>query len=215
MFIKLLSTDPRMYFMHIFIVTFSICLHEYAHARTALSQGDSTAADAGHLTLNPVVQMGPFSLVMLVILGISWGQVPVNPQRMKHKYSDMLVSFAGPAANFILFLLFSIGLGIILFLDNDSNVWRFFLYGGMLNFVLFILNLLPLPMLDGGHILANFYPKIFSSTSEFANGAILLAYFLIFQFISIAYYIGDKCVKFIVEIVFFLLNIILPESVNF
>ncbi len=209
MFIQTLLTNPNMYFMQIFLVTFSICCHEYSHARCALWQGDRTAADAGHLTLNPIKQMGPFSLGMLFILGISWGQVPVNPRMMKHKYSDMLVSFAGPFANLILFILFSIGLGIVLTLEGSENAMKLFYFGGMLNFVLFVLNMLPLPILDGGHILSHFFPKAFSSNSEFANGAIILMFFLVFQFISIAYSIGGVCSLFIAHIIKFLLSVVM------
>ena len=95
-----------MYIMWVTVVMFSICFHEYSHAYAALLQGDSTAAERGHLTMNPMVQMGTFSIIMLLFIGISWGSVPVNRRKFRHKYSDALVSFAGPAANVLLFLVF-------------------------------------------------------------------------------------------------------------
>ena len=119
MFIKLLFSDPNTYLMWVTLVVFSICCHEYLHARVALWQGDSTAADQGHLTLNPMKQMGLFSIIMLLVIGISWGQVPVNPSRMKHKYSDALVSFAGPFMNLILFLIFAIAASVVATLNPN------------------------------------------------------------------------------------------------
>ena len=61
-FIQRLFDDPRSFFMLTFIVVFSVCLHEYSHAQVALWMGDSTAADRGHLTLNPLKQMGWFCI---------------------------------------------------------------------------------------------------------------------------------------------------------
>ena len=78
MFIQYISTDPVFYFGWIVLAAFSICCHEYAHAYVALRVGDDTAARDGHLTLNPLVQMGFQSMLMLVFFGIAWGAVPVS-----------------------------------------------------------------------------------------------------------------------------------------
>ena len=61
--------DTRMFLMITLVVVFSICLHEFFHAWTALKFGDTTAADRGHLTLNPLRQMGPMSIIMFLLLG--------------------------------------------------------------------------------------------------------------------------------------------------
>ena len=71
-------TDTRLFLLTTLVVVFSICLHEFVHAWTALQFGDTTAADRGHLTLNPLKQMGPMSIIMFLILGFAWGAVPVN-----------------------------------------------------------------------------------------------------------------------------------------
>ncbi|MCK5845103.1 MAG: site-2 protease family protein, partial [Victivallales bacterium] len=89
--------------MQLLIIVFSICCHEYMHARTALWQGDDTAARTGHLTLNPLKQMGLISIFMLFMFGIAFGQVPVNPNKMRKPWGEALVSFAGPFANIALF----------------------------------------------------------------------------------------------------------------
>jgi Zn-dependent protease len=72
MFIQQALTDPFLYFGWITFVVFSICCHEYAHAYTALRFGDDTAARNGHLTLNPLVQMGLQSLIVLALFGLAW-----------------------------------------------------------------------------------------------------------------------------------------------
>lgn len=82
LFITQLFEDPQRFFIWLLVVIFSICCHEFMHAWAALKQGDPTAADEGHLTLNPMKQMGPFSLVMLAVCGIAWGRVPVRPWQM-------------------------------------------------------------------------------------------------------------------------------------
>jgi len=205
LFIQTLFKDPVYGILWLIAVVFSICCHEYAHARVALWQGDSTAADEGHLTLNPLKQMGPMSLVMLLFLGLAWGAVPVSKGRMRHPYSDALVSFAGPGTNLLLALVSGIlfsgciiifcdgglsataemfrnhGLGGVLRLIPEGNIpILFFQQMTVLNIALFILNMLPAPILDGWHIFNYFFPNKLNFNSEFAKGVILLIFFLVF-----------------------------------
>ena len=77
MFVENITENPAYYFSWIFAAGFSICCHEFAHAWTAVYYGDETPRE--HLTLNPLVQMGKQSLIMLFLIGIAWGSVPVNP----------------------------------------------------------------------------------------------------------------------------------------
>jgi len=173
LFIETLSTNPQRFFMQLFVVVFSICCHEYSHARVALWQGDGTAAEQGHLTLNPLKQMGVYSLVILAFVGIAWGKVPVNPLRMKHKYSNALVSFAGPAMNLVLFFICSIAYAIVYVSSSNPEsdaVLVLFGIGGIFNMVLFMFNMLPVPMLDGWGVFSYFFPKLGEGKSEFFNG---------------------------------------------
>ena len=176
-FINALKSDPQYALLQVLIVVFSICFHEYMHARAALWQGDDTAARSGHLTLNPLKQMGFVSLILLFVAGIAFGQVPVNPQRMRNRHSDAIVSFAGPFANLLLTGLF---LGSVIFVmlsgsESPGGQRKFLvevlLNGAVLNAVLFLLNMLPVPPLDGFGIARSFFPKLQSTTSEFLNGA--------------------------------------------
>lgn len=181
LFLAQFFKDPQRFFSWLLVVVFSICCHEFMHAWTALKQGDPTAADAGHLTLNPLKQMGAFSLVMLAVCGIAWGQVPVQPWRMRHRHSDALVSLAGPAANFGLFLIFGLlFFGCCCAKVESRAVLMFFELGSILNVVLCLFNLLPFPGFDGFAILKSFFPKLGEGSSEWISGTFLLAFLLLF-----------------------------------
>ena len=143
----------------IFWVIASITLHELAHGWAALYEGDDTPRVTGHMTANPVVHMGMPSLIVFLLFGIAWGLMPVNPQRFRHKkYGRIIVSAAGPVMNLILA---AITLTISAFLvETDKGLALFFYTGGWINLILFTLNLLPVPPLDGSVILANLSPRI-------------------------------------------------------
>ena len=192
-FIQRLFDDPRSFFMLSFIVIFSVCLHEYSHAQVALWMGDSTAADRGHLTLNPLKQMGFFSILMLLVLGFAWGAVPVNPANMKNKYGRLLTSFAGPAINLILFSLAWFFFGITCNLQDRPDSAAIFLYlFGLMNLVLFVFNMLPVPGLDGWNIYTWFFPKLAMPNSEVIKGAMVILIFAAFMFVSYLFqFAGD------------------------
>ena len=156
MFITMLKSNPQLFFMQIFLVVFSVCCHEYAHAQVALWEGDTTARDEGHLTLNPLKQMGTLSLVLLAFIGIAWGMVPVNPQRMRRRLSPLLVSLAGPVTNLLLYIMFTVlfyvyitSQGIPTSKIYSHNAALLFFLGAILNLVLFVFNMLPVPPLAG------------------------------------------------------------------
>jgi len=164
MFIQYLQTDPYFYFTTILIVTFSICVHECAHAWTALKQGDDTSMWLGHISLNPRIQMGWQSIIVMLLFGIAWGAVPYNPRNLRNQWSGALVAFAGPLANLLLAFIFAL-LAALAFrfmpMAGDQNmVYRFFAHAGMLNVVLFVFNMMPLPILDGWKVLSLFIPQM-------------------------------------------------------
>ena len=163
-FISTLAQDPFYFFSWVGVVAFSICFHEYSHASMALKRGDDTAAREGRLTLNPMIQMGPISLVMLLLLGIAWGSVPVNPARLRTRADAAVVSFAGPAANLLLSLVFGgVAAGLSMLMGNSPStnlVVRFCDCGCVANGVLFLFNMLPVPMFDGWSIFSLFIPAM-------------------------------------------------------
>jgi Zn-dependent protease len=162
---KLISGQPGdlwQYLSHVGIVMFSICLHEYGHAAMAFKLGDDTAARDGHLSLNPLIQMKGGALVFLFLVGLAWGMVPVNPAILRrHKYGEVLVSFAGPAMNLMLFLLSGIIVAILLLTGVEAEytiklLWQV----SLLNAALFLLNMLPIPTLDGWNIYEHWVPAM-------------------------------------------------------
>ena len=189
MFLSQLSTNPTGYILQIIVVMFSICIHEYSHAYIALREGDSTAAERGHLTLNPMIQMGTFSIVMLLIIGISWGAVPVNPQRMRNKYSQALISFAGPASNILLFIISCFLYAVFSNFQLHTYTQMFFI-GAVLNIFLFIFNMLPIPMLDGWTVFNYIFPVLNKVSGEVKNGLTFIIFILLFMTPLIDWFFG-------------------------
>ncbi|WP_445631860.1 site-2 protease family protein [Nostoc sp. DSM 114167] len=162
MFIETLITNPIHFFRIVVIVIFSITLHELAHGWAAMSQGDDTPEQTGHLTLNPVVHMGQESLIFLCLMGIAWGQMPVNPSKFRSgKLGNILVSAAGPISNLALGILFIMMLKILANLSLSGLFSAEFLYlAARINLTLFLFNLLPIPPLDGFHVFSEIFPQL-------------------------------------------------------
>ncbi|MDY6896460.1 MAG: site-2 protease family protein [Cyanobacteriota bacterium] len=159
MFLSTLITNPVFFFRYIAIIIISITIHELAHGFAAMSQGDDTPKRTGHITLNPVVHMGVESIIFLCIAGISWGQMPVNPYKFRNgRLSDIWVSAAGPLSNLVLAFL---SIVLLLIYYNSGFLSRDFLYlAARINLTLFLLNMLPIPPLDGFSIFSNIFPEL-------------------------------------------------------
>jgi Zn-dependent protease len=162
MFIQTLITNPIHFFRIVVIVIFSITLHELAHGWAAMSQGDNTPQQTGHLTLNPVVHMGKESIIFLCLMGIAWGQMPVNPSKFRSgKLGNILVSAAGPLSNLALGILFILMMKFISDLSFSGLLNGEFLYlTARINLTLFLFNLLPIPPLDGFHVFSEIFPQL-------------------------------------------------------
>lgn len=179
----LYNSNPALLISQIFWVIFSICLHELGHGWAAIRQGDNTPIHTGHMTWNPLVHMGPTSLIIFAITGLAWGAMPVDPTRFRGRYGDAIVSFAGPAVNLALTAICIVALALWKTYSGKldpglvDNFTIFFFAGGMLNIALFFLNMLPVPPLDGSKILANFsygYRRIIDQPNAPMVGLILL-----------------------------------------
>jgi Zn-dependent protease len=185
LFIMKAFTEPVFYVQAVVVTILSICLHELGHGFAALSQGDDTPSRSGHITMNPVVHMGVPSLVLLMVIGIAWGQMPVNPARFKSRqWGDFLVSIAGPLTNLALTALFVIGLK-----SNISFLSPAFLsYGAIINASLFLLNMIPIPPLDGFNVFNKFFPGLnflnSSSGQQYSQGLLMLLFILGGQFLT-------------------------------
>jgi Zn-dependent protease len=192
----------------ILVLIFSTVIHEIAHGAVAYSLGDSTAKNSGRLTLNPLKHIDPFgSIALPFILYIStagrgpifgWAKpVPVNPYNFcDQKWGQSKVSFAGPAANLVIALVFSL---FLRFLSLSETIAGFFSIIAVYNFVWTFFNLVPIPPLDGSWILFAFLPKRFwklRSTLETYGSLFILTFiflgvdwifnlaFLFFRFFS-------------------------------
>mgnify|MGYP005839538953 CR=1 FL=1 len=152
----------------IVVLILSIVIHELAHGYAALAQGDPTAKYAGRLTMNPIKHLDlmgsfivPFLLYILsvgVILG--WAKpVPYNPYNLRNqRWGETLVSVAGPASNLVVALIFGLlirfGSG---FLSQDATLLAGLIV--IINIVIAIFNLIPIPPLDGSKILFDILPR--------------------------------------------------------
>jgi Zn-dependent protease len=155
----------------------SIILHEISHGVVALWFGDDTARRAGRLTLNPIPHIDPFGSIILPAMGalahipvIGWAKpVPVNPNRLRNHRRDMLlVSLAGPATNLSLMLVAAyiarslykppFGVNVITFADLSWPVLVALIFA-QVNLFLGLLNLLPIPPLDGSALLERVLPR--------------------------------------------------------
>ena len=153
-------------------VLLAITLHEAAHAYTAWRLGDDTAYSLGRVTFNPLKHVDPFGTVLLpaVLLILrapflfGWAKpVPVDFTRLRHPRRDMvLVAVAGPGTNLFLAMISAILFHALWLLPGGALQWAGqMLYNSiLLNLVLAIFNMLPLPPLDGGRVAVGLLPNI-------------------------------------------------------
>src|SRR4051812_20537723 len=120
MFILNLQRDPRYFFAVVITVVVSITIHELAHGVVAVWRGDRTPIDQGHMTLNPAVHMGAFSVIALLVAGIAWGAMPISPSRLRGRYAEAMVAVAGPVSNLLLAMLSLTALGIWFPVGQDT-----------------------------------------------------------------------------------------------
>ena len=157
------------------VLLFSVVAHEYAHGEAAYRQGDTTAYMLGRLTLNPLKHIDLFLTILLPVMLIAMGgppfggakPVPVNPRNYRnYTTGDIIVSIAGIATNLGLFLLCTIGFAIVGLLGHAvsglagslSLLQRMLFIGMWVNTGLAFFNLIPIPPLDGSHVLKHLLP---------------------------------------------------------
>lgn len=150
------------------VLIFSVVIHEVSHGLMADFLGDPTPKYAGRLSLNPLSHLDLFGSVILPILLLiltrgegpilGWAKpVPVNPRNFKdRKWGDLKVGLAGPGANLSIALVFGL---LMRFFPLPSSLPHFLSIVVILNLVLAIFNLIPIPPLDGSHILFAFIPE--------------------------------------------------------
>jgi len=159
------------------VLLFSMIAHEYAHGYAALKQGDPTAYQLGRLTWNPIKHIDPFFTILMPVLTYYWSKgtmifggakpVPVVPRNYRDfKRGDIIVSLAGVAANAVIAVIcvvLAIGVGALGqgVQATATPLWyvqEMLRFGIFLNLLLIMFNLLPVPPLDGSHVVKYLLP---------------------------------------------------------
>lgn len=149
-------------------VVLSLAVHEFAHAWCAFQLGDDTAAREGRLTLNPIAHIDPVGL-LLPLLGVPFGwakPVPVNPARMRGASLEagiVLTAAAGPLSNVVLAVGATLAMGLWARLDAGAAaaggpLWQLLEWLVLVNLLLAVFNLIPVPPLDGSRIVDGLCP---------------------------------------------------------
>ena len=182
------------FFFQIAVLIMSIVIHEVSHGYAARALGDPTAEYEGRLTLNPLKHLDPFGSILLPILSytlggfiIGWAKpVPYNPYNLRPgRWSEAIVAGAGPLSNLSIAILFGLvvrfasGLVNPAFLQITTTIV-------LINIVLAVFNLTPIPPLDGSKLLFALFPsKMYRLRNTFENYGFGLVIIFIFFFWSL------------------------------
>lgn len=176
------------------VLIYSVVIHELSHGLMANNLGDPTAKNLGRLTLNPLKHLDMFGSVLMplflffvrapFIFGYA-KPVPYNPANLTdHKYGPAKVALAGPVSNLALALLFGLSLRFMPDVFSTSLIPQLFSFIVLLNLVLAIFNLFPIPPLDGHWLLMTFLPARFNwlKVALYRYNLVLLLFSLVFIF---------------------------------
>ncbi|MEX0934917.1 MAG: site-2 protease family protein [Candidatus Paceibacterota bacterium] len=163
--------DPLTTIFGIAILIFSVVIHEVAHGYAADSLGDPTARFAGRLTLNPLRHLdlvGSFIVPVLTAVAggfiFGWAKpVPYNPYNISKKHGDAMVAIAGPVSNIVLAILAGLVMRFVMLPSGAVDILSFVV---LINIILALFNLIPIPPLDGSKILFSFLPAHLSHFQE-------------------------------------------------
>jgi Zn-dependent protease len=197
-------SDPMWWLATTAIVLFALPFHEFAHAFTAVKLGDPTPRLEGRYTLNPLVHIDPFGALLIYLVGFGWARpVRWNPRNITVdlRLGSILVAIAGPFSNLLLATLslvlvrlffdprgpFSNALGGP---DSMVGIWGLNLlyFFANINVLLFVFNLLPIPPLDGSHVLFALLPdgaqRAFYGITQYGTLILFAVIFLAPQLIT-------------------------------
>lgn len=184
-----LLNDPQGFLLHTLYslpaILISLSFHEWAHAYAAYKLGDPTARNLGRMTVNPMRHIDPIGLLMLLVVRFGWAKpVPINPRNFsKPRRDDTIVSLAGVTANLGLAIVSMLAIHLFgLVGATNSAIANVLYYFLIINLGLMVFNLVPIPPLDGSHVLENLLirhvgPKPFFFLHRYGN-MILLALLL-------------------------------------
>jgi Zn-dependent protease len=186
---------------YVVVLIMSVVVHEVAHGYTAYLLGDNTARNSGRLTLNPIKHLDPFGSIILPLLlvlmnagfVIGWAKpVPYNPANLRdEKKGTFLVSIAGILANLIIAIVFGLFIRFAPLFIDISLLGQFYKIASiivLLNLVLVLFNLIPIPPLDGSKVLFSFLPSKYRYIENFLEkwGMFILLFFIIFLWSNVS-----------------------------
>ncbi|GGR55654.1 site-2 protease family protein [Deinococcus seoulensis] len=158
-----LLSDPSVFITVLVVLALSLAAHEMGHAFVADRLGDPTPRQFGRVTLNPIPHLSPIGILLLVLVGFGFASTPINPARLS-RWGRVAVAAAGPLVN----LLVAIGFILLFrFLPHNEAVTQAFKYIISINVLLAVINLLPIPLLDGSRILGGLVPSLGRSLDDF------------------------------------------------
>jgi Zn-dependent protease len=167
---------------------FSLCLHEFSHAAVAYLGGDTTVREKGYLTFNPLRYTDPVLSIMMPLLflligglGLPGGAVYIDRSRLRSRHWSSAVSLAGPLSNAILAVL--LALPFRLGLAGADGIWPGLAFLGLLQVSAVLLNLIPIPPLDGYGILAPYLSPSLRRTMASAGTWGLWVVFLVMWYV--------------------------------
>jgi len=190
-------------------IILGLTIHEFSHAYVAHKCGDSTSKDQGRVTLNPFKHIDLLGFFMLLVAGFGWAKpVEFNEQNLKNPRTDVLkIAVAGPFSNALTAIALSIIFTFWIKFANHNNfvVNEIFRYGIYINWGLFIFNLIPLPPLDGSHLLLNYFrkfPSLYAGLYKYGSvilfilimGSVFTRYNL-FPIWPVIQFLGDGCLN--------------------
>ena len=190
--------DPLTLIFSIIILIMSVVLHELSHGYAAVALGDPTPRLQGRLTLNPLKHLDPVGSVLVPIVtsffGFTFGwakPVQWNPYNIRNRRTgEFLIALAGPACNLLIAVVFGL---IIRFAPVSAAFVQISAYVVLINITLALFNLVPLPPLDGSHILFALLPPKYSNVraviERYSIFFLLIALFVIWPLVSPLIYI--------------------------
>ena len=178
------------------ILMMSVVLHEVSHGYTAAILGDPTAKYAGRLTINPLKHLDPIGSVIVPILttvfgGVTFGRakpVPYNPYNLRGgKWGPAIVAAAGPLSNLCLaiFLSFVLHFALFSFLISSEATRLLIVEAIGINVVLFVVNMIPVPPIDGSKVLFSLIPYKYNYVIEFMERYQLVMILIVIVFLNV------------------------------
>ncbi len=187
----MLNLSPAALVQAIIIVVMSLTVHEFAHSLVTIRLGDDTPRRQGRLTLNPLAHIDLVGFILLVVAGFGWAKpVQINPANLrKPRRDEILIALAGPFSNLVFAMVAVLIIWAVLTTDalvSQSSMRAFGNFMVMLaeiNVSLAVFNMIPIPPLDGSHLVTAFLGRINTAvaTTYFRYGSIALLAVVLIQ----------------------------------